>query len=297
VIDENPRRSSPGSWSKGGAADPSHEEVGHRAAEDDEGDVFFLDDQSPGPPSSASGKENTEGSLATPYSKEIARRAAAGDGSDAWLTIQEQGVNTLFLALGVLQWKEEEGLATCASRRSCWCRSELERKTARSFWQLSATDEDAGFNLSLAEKMRDLGVKLPPSPPLETAEDLEKVFALVEEASREDRLVGRRAIASPSASSASESSSCTRISTRRVARRAKPATTPSRRDPQRGLPRAGRRGAAGREHRRGPPSREDDGGDGRRRLAGGGTGGSRRRPLARHPGARPGPGRARRSRT
>jgi very-short-patch-repair endonuclease len=149
-------------------------------AEGGEGDVFFLDDQSPGPAELGVGKENTEGSLATPYSKEVLASRLLATASDAWLTIQEQGVNTLFLALGMLQWKEEEGSEDLRLAPLVLVPARLERKTARSFWQLSATDEDAGVNLSLIEKLKERGIRLPPSPPLETAEDLEKVFATVE---------------------------------------------------------------------------------------------------------------------
>src|SRR5436190_12516989 len=149
-------------------------------SEDAKGDVFFLDDQSPGPAELGVGKENTEGSLATPFSKEVLTSRLLATASDAWLTIQEQGVNTLFLALGMLQWTEEEGSQELRLAPLLLVPARLERKTARSFWQLSATDEDAGVNLSLVEKLKERGIRLPPSPPLETAEDLEKLFATVE---------------------------------------------------------------------------------------------------------------------
>jgi very-short-patch-repair endonuclease len=143
-------------------------------------DVFFLDDQSPGPAEIGVGKENTEGSLATPYSKEVLAGRMLATASDAWLTIQEQGVNTLFLALGMLQWREEEGAQDLRLAPLLLVPMQLERKTARSFWQLSATDEDAGFNLSLVEKLKERGLRLPPAPPLESAGDLENLFAMVE---------------------------------------------------------------------------------------------------------------------
>src|SRR5262249_25784835 len=99
-----------------------------------------------------------------------------------WLTIQEQGVNTLFLALAMLQWKEEEGGKESRFAPLVLVPVRLERKTARSFWMLSATDEDPGLNLSLVEKLKEFGIKLPPEPPLETVEDLDKLYALLEEA-------------------------------------------------------------------------------------------------------------------
>jgi len=57
----------------------------------------------------------------------------------------------------------------------------LDRKTARSVWQLTATDEDPGLNLSLVEKLKEFSIRLPADPPLETLEDLEKLYAAVEE--------------------------------------------------------------------------------------------------------------------
>ncbi|MBI3857576.1 MAG: DUF4011 domain-containing protein, partial [Planctomycetes bacterium] len=149
---------------------------------DEDKDVFFLDDQSPGPAELGVGEANAPNSLATPYTKEALAGRLLATASDAWLTIQEQGVNTLFLALGMLHWKEEEAATELRLAPLLLIPVKLERKTARSFWQLSATDEDCGVNLSLVEKLKELGLKLPPAPPLETVEDLEKFFALVEEA-------------------------------------------------------------------------------------------------------------------
>jgi hypothetical protein len=128
------------------------------------------------------GASNAPNSLATPYTKEVLAGRLLSTSSDAWLTLQEQGVNTLFLALGMLQWKDEEGATELRLAPLVLVPVRLERKTARSYWQLSATDEDCGFNLSLVEKLKEMGLKLPPAPPLETVEDLEKLYALIEEA-------------------------------------------------------------------------------------------------------------------
>jgi hypothetical protein len=147
-----------------------------------EGEVFYLDDESPGKAEVGVGEANAPNSLATPYTKEALANRLLATASDAWLTIQEQGVNTLFLALGMLQWKEEERAAELRLAPLVLVPLRLERKSARSSWQLAATDEDPGFNLSLVEKLKESGIKLPASPALETVEDLEKLFALVEEA-------------------------------------------------------------------------------------------------------------------
>lgn len=148
----------------------------------EEGEVFFLETESPGPAEVGIGASNAANSLATPYTKEALAARLLSTSSDAWLTIQEQGVNTLFLALGMLQWKDEEAGKEPRFAPLLLIPVRLERKTARSFWQLSATDEEPGLNLSLVEKLKEFGIKLPPAPPVETAEDLEKLFALLEEA-------------------------------------------------------------------------------------------------------------------
>jgi very-short-patch-repair endonuclease len=150
--------------------------------EEENKDVFFLDDQSAGKAEMGVGPSNSPNSLATPYTKEALAGRLLSTSSDAWLTIQEQGVNTLFLALGMLQWKDEEGASELRLAPLVLVPVRLERKTARSYWQISATDEDCGFNLSLVEKLKELGIKLPPAPPLETGEDLKKLFVLIEEA-------------------------------------------------------------------------------------------------------------------
>ncbi len=147
-----------------------------------EGQVFYLDDESPGPAEIGVGEANAANSLATPYTKETLASRLLTTAGDAWLTIQEQGVNTLFLALGMLHWKEEDASPDVRVAPLVLVPVRLERKTARSTWQLSCTDEDCGFNLSLVEKLKERGLKLPPEPTLETGEDLEKLFALLEEA-------------------------------------------------------------------------------------------------------------------
>jgi very-short-patch-repair endonuclease len=147
-----------------------------------EGEVFYLDDESPGPAEVGVGKENAANSLATPYTKETLAARLLSTASDARLTIQEQGVNTLFLGLGMLQWKDEEAAKENRFAPLVLVPVALDRKSARSFWQLSATDEDPGLNLSLVEKLKEFAIRLPTDPPLQSVEDLTKLYAAVEEA-------------------------------------------------------------------------------------------------------------------
>lgn len=143
--------------------------------------VFFLEGESPGAAHVGVGESNAANSLATPYTKDVLARRLLATASDAWLTLQEHGVNTLFLALGMLQWTEDDS-AELHLAPLVLIPVRLDRKSAHAQWQLSATDEDPGLNLSLAEKLREFGIRVPPSPALETVADLEALFAAVEAA-------------------------------------------------------------------------------------------------------------------
>lgn len=129
------------------------------------------------------GEANAENSLAAPYTREALALRLRETHSDAWLSLQERGANTLFLALGMLRWREEDPETPDRLAPIVLLPATLERKSARAQWMLTAGDDDPGVNLSLAEKLRTTyGLKLPVDPPLDTPEDLEKVFAAVEQA-------------------------------------------------------------------------------------------------------------------
>ena len=84
--------------------------------------------------------------------------------------IQEQGVNTLFLALGMLTWYESDGSQEGRRAPLVLVPVALDRSSARHRFQLRHTGEDSGENLSLLEKARtEFGVTLPGLP---DAEDL-----------------------------------------------------------------------------------------------------------------------------
>src|SRR5688572_15836951 len=139
------------------------------------------DDFTPG--TLGTGEANVANSLAAPYTREALGERLRETHADAWLSLQERGANTLFLALGMLRWREEEPSTPDRLAPILLVPAKLERKSARAQWALSAADEDPGVNLSLAEKLRAAhGLSLPVDPPLETLEDLEKLFAAVEHA-------------------------------------------------------------------------------------------------------------------
>jgi len=80
--------------------------------------------------------------------------------------IQEQGVNTLFLALGVLQWQDNSANKETRLAPLVLLPVTLERtKTQRGQFQLRHTGDDPQSNVSLREKLRlEFGISLPELP-------------------------------------------------------------------------------------------------------------------------------------
>ncbi|WP_152051540.1 DUF3320 domain-containing protein [Tautonia marina] len=87
-------------------------------------------------------------------------------------SVEEMGVNTLFLALGMLNWSEEQnGRKVCAPL--ILLPVALSRANARDRFRVRFTGEDFGTNLSLAERLRaGFGIELPEIP---GADDLDPV--------------------------------------------------------------------------------------------------------------------------
>ncbi len=79
--------------------------------------------------------------------------------------IQEQGVNTLFLALGMLAWYESDSSQERRHAPLVLVPVALDRSSARHRFQVRHTGDDPGENLSLLEKARsEFGVTLPGLP-------------------------------------------------------------------------------------------------------------------------------------
>ncbi|GGK22763.1 DUF3320 domain-containing protein [Salinarimonas ramus] len=86
---------------------------------------------------------------------------------DARLLEEEQGVNILYLAIGFLRWYEEERSETLREAPLLLVPVSLVRDARRSTYELRAREEDIGLNLPLSERLRELGVSLPPIPEAE----------------------------------------------------------------------------------------------------------------------------------
>ena len=86
-------------------------------------------------------------------------------------SIEEQGVNTLFLAEGLLSWSEPEAPKKFYQAPLILIPVELERTNARERFRLRHDGGDLGFNLSLAERLRaEARIELPELP---EADDLD----------------------------------------------------------------------------------------------------------------------------
>ncbi|MEA2630213.1 MAG: hypothetical protein QOE66_432, partial [Chloroflexota bacterium] len=82
-------------------------------------------------------------------------------------SLEEQGVNTLFLVPGMLHWFEPDDRERKRPLRAplLLVPVELERSSARERFRLRASDEDPEVNLSLVAKLRaDFGIDLPEHP-------------------------------------------------------------------------------------------------------------------------------------
>src|SRR5215203_4072016 len=101
---------------------------------------------------------------------------------DARTFIEEQGVNILYLALGMLRWYEAESSQESRSAPLILVPVALERSNVRERFRLRCTEEDLEKNLSLLNKLRlEFGIDLPEMPPQEDL-DVGRYFDDVEEA-------------------------------------------------------------------------------------------------------------------
>jgi len=79
--------------------------------------------------------------------------------------IEEQGINALYLALGMLQWFEAEDSQEMREAPLILIPVELYRDNVRTRFKLRYTGDDIGSNLSLQEKLlRDFSIQLPIGP-------------------------------------------------------------------------------------------------------------------------------------
>lgn len=90
----------------------------------------------------------------------------------ARLTLDEQGVNTLFLALGMLHYTESKDSSLTLRAPLVLLPVELQRSSARAGYTVQASEDDPLVNPALAEYLRrDYGISLPELPDSGTMPD------------------------------------------------------------------------------------------------------------------------------
>jgi very-short-patch-repair endonuclease/DNA polymerase III delta prime subunit len=97
-------------------------------------------------------------------------------------SLEEQGINTLFLTLGMLQWYEADASQEARLAPLILIPVTLERSTARERFRLRYSLEEIGHNLSLQAKLKaEFGIEIPDLPD-EDDVSIETYFASVAEA-------------------------------------------------------------------------------------------------------------------
>lgn len=129
---------------------------------------------------------HTDDVLQTASTPEALDRSLRRIDEQARTTIEEQGVNTLFLTLGMLQYTEARDSEEVFRAPLVLLPVELDRKSAKSGYTIRAADDDPIVNPALAEYLRrSHGITLPDLPDLAdipTDYDLQRLLTSVLEA-------------------------------------------------------------------------------------------------------------------
>lgn len=122
---------------------------------------------------------HSDARLQTPYTPEALQARLLNTFYAARTVIEEQGVNVLYLAFGLLEWYEDE--ASDRPRRAplVLVPVALSRTDVRAHFRLAYTGEDAGGNLTLQTRLRaGFGLTIP-LPEDDEAFDIDAYFATV----------------------------------------------------------------------------------------------------------------------
>ena len=136
--------------------------------ESEEDDLFlFEDDEEENDPA-----RYTDSKLQTNHLSSELQRRLLNTYYTARTAIEEQGVTTLYLALGMLEWYESESSDILRRAPLILVPVEINRTSVRASFRVQYTDEDIGTNLSLQEKLKaEFGIQL---PDLSEADDLDQ---------------------------------------------------------------------------------------------------------------------------
>lgn len=115
--------------------------------------------------------------LQTPYTEDRLEKNLTAIYRKAKSSIEEQGVNTLFLALGMLEWYEDRSSDEMSKALLLLVPVTLSRETAASPFQLKLRDEEPVLNPALVERLkRDFSIKLPELSDLTADLDIDEIF-------------------------------------------------------------------------------------------------------------------------
>ena len=124
-------------------------------------------------------KRHTDSRLQTSLSSSYLQSRLVSIHSLARTVREEQGINTLYLALGFLHWYEAPNSEEPRRAPLLLIPVSLERSSAKERFSLRYSGEDVGDNLSLIEKLRnDFAIKLPHMGEADSL-DVEEYFAEV----------------------------------------------------------------------------------------------------------------------
>jgi hypothetical protein len=100
--------------------------------------------------------------LQTPYKSAVLQKRLRGTYYAARTSIEEQGVNTLYLAIGMLNWYESDSSELVRKSPIVLIPVDLDRSSVHARFKISYSDSDLEENRSLKEKLlMDFGVELP----------------------------------------------------------------------------------------------------------------------------------------
>ncbi|MFZ0545583.1 MAG: DUF4011 domain-containing protein, partial [Candidatus Promineifilaceae bacterium] len=126
----------------------------------------------------------TDNRLQTPYTSVNLQNRLLNSFYTARTYIEEQGVNVLYMAFGMLQWREAPGSEQVRLAPLILAPVELDRTNVQAKFRVKYTEDDIGDNLSLRAKLKaDFGVDMPELADSEEV-DVQGYFDQVEAAIR-----------------------------------------------------------------------------------------------------------------
>lgn len=127
-------------------------------------------------------RRHADTSLQTQFTSEALQKRLLRLSYDAESFIEEQGVNILYLALGMLRWVESDDVKATRHAPVLLVPVKLQRGNAAEKFRLEWSGEDPDFNLTLYLKLeQDFDIKLPAFPDLDEL-DVAQYFEAVRDA-------------------------------------------------------------------------------------------------------------------